>query len=89
MSAPAVVLEPVVDHIVDLDHLEQCTWEADESEERLGEAIRALIRIARAAARVNELVGTETEEGQDVAWEELDAALAAVHIDQNDDGRDT
>lgn len=25
----------------------------------------------------------------DVAWEELGAALAAVHIDQNDDGRDT
>lgn len=89
MSEHAVALEPEVDHIVDLDHLEACTWEADEHEERLGEAIRALIRIARAAAHVNELVGTETEDGQDVAWEELDAALAAVHIDQNDNGRDT
>ena len=41
------------------------------------EALPALLRLARAAARINELVGTETEEGQDVAWEELDAALRA------------
>lgn len=39
--------------------------------------LRALCRVARAAARINELVGTETEDGQGVAWEELDAALAA------------
>lgn len=38
--------------------------------------LSALIRVVRAAARINELVGTETEEGQDAAWEELDAALA-------------
>lgn len=35
-------------------------------------ALPALLRLARAAARI---VGTETEEGQDAAWEELDAAL--------------
>lgn len=39
-------------------------------------ACPALLRAARAAARINELVGTETEEGQAEAWEELDAALA-------------
>lgn len=38
--------------------------------------LRALSRAVRASARINELVGTETEEGQAAAWEELDAALA-------------
>lgn len=42
--------------------------------------LRAMARAIRAAARINELVGTETEEGQDVAWEELDAALAAFRF---------
>lgn len=43
-------------------------------------SVPALIRLARAAARINELVGTETEEGQDAAWEELDAALAPFDL---------
>lgn len=38
--------------------------------------ILALVAAVRAAMRVNELVGTETEEGQAEAWEALDAALA-------------
>lgn len=40
------------------------------------DALRAMARAIRAAARINELVGTETEEDQDAAWTELDAALA-------------
>lgn len=40
------------------------------------DAVPALLRATRAAARINELVGTETEEGQAAAWEELDSALA-------------
>lgn len=42
--------------------------------------MRALVRLARAASHINELVGTETEEGQAAAWEELDAALAAFEF---------
>lgn len=41
------------------------------------DAGKAMLRVVRAAARVNELVGTETEDGQAEAWTELDAALAA------------
>lgn len=75
----------------DVPRLEDAMLVAPEEEQLLVEAIRALIRVAKAAARINELVGTETEDGQDVAWEELDEALRAVKLDesQNDDGRDT
>lgn len=41
---------------------------------------RVRIDVAKAAARVNELVGTETEDGQAEAWEELDAALGDVQF---------
>lgn len=50
-------------------------------------ALPALLRLARAAARINELVGTETEEGQAEAWEELDAALAPFDFGDSEEAR--
>lgn len=64
----------------DVPQLEWALANVDPGEEGLASAIRVLIRVAKAAARVNELVGTETEDGQAEAWEELDAALGDVQF---------
>ena len=50
-------------------------------------ALPALLRLARAAARINELVGTETEECQAEAWGQLDAALEPFDFSSAVDSR--
>ncbi len=59
-------------------------WEALFPAEPAPGVLAALLRAIRAAARINELVGTETEQGQAEAWEELDAALAPFDFGTNE-----
>ena len=51
---------------------------ADAEIDRLRAENERLRAVLVAAKRVNELVGTETEDGQDAAWQALDTAIAAA-----------